>query len=566
MPYVKNHIRVTVPHHSGFDKSHRNTGSLTCGTITPILCDEVIPGTRVHLRIPIAVQLPPLASDTYMNLKLRAEAFFVPLRLLVGSFESWFSDFGEPGLVSGANSEDALAFAYKNDVKGVLPSLAITSEAHSFVGPGSLLDYLGFKMLDSIGAENYPVINPMPLLAYHLVYHHWYRNPRVQRPVFMPFRAAGTDTSFDAGSVVGSKFPICSAPFTFYSSRDTASYVAQETTLEQVGSEQLEAGSLILGDGINLLELRQRNFGLDYFTGARPSAQLGDVSSVSIPVVSNTGTMTIAQLRAANSLQQFRERNNLPSPRMVDQVKARYGANLSDGVAQRPICIGSASYDVSSTGVSQTGGASSSANPFSSVAAQYGRAYASGSDIIIDDFTANEPGYILVNVTLVPEATYSTGIDRMFRRYLKDGSIVEMATPLLQNMGDQAVKMFEIAGKFDSEADDIFAYQDRFADFMFKMNSVHGKLAEGEDLSSFVLQRTFLNYPSYGSEFLQIPKNFLDGVFAISAEVSGLSAWYDAMLQYKVSMPLAEFSIPSLQDPAYEHGKSVSLRRNGQIF
>ena len=44
-----------------------------------VLIEEVIPGTRMHLKIPEVVQLPPLVSDTYMNLKLKHEAFFVPL-------------------------------------------------------------------------------------------------------------------------------------------------------------------------------------------------------------------------------------------------------------------------------------------------------------------------------------------------------------------------------------------------------------------------------------------------------------------------------------------------------
>ena len=64
MPYVKNTIKVKVPQRSGFDKSHRHSGSFTCGTITPILCDEVIPNTRISLRIPISIQLPPLVSET----------------------------------------------------------------------------------------------------------------------------------------------------------------------------------------------------------------------------------------------------------------------------------------------------------------------------------------------------------------------------------------------------------------------------------------------------------------------------------------------------------------------
>ena len=91
MPYAKNKINVKVPKFSGFDKSHRNTGTILPGTITPILCDELIPGSRVSLKVNLAAQLAPLVSDTYMNLKLKTEAFFCPSRLCCASFEDWFN-------------------------------------------------------------------------------------------------------------------------------------------------------------------------------------------------------------------------------------------------------------------------------------------------------------------------------------------------------------------------------------------------------------------------------------------------------------------------------------------
>lgn len=75
MPKNNPRISVKVPKRSGFDKSFRNSGSLQCGTITPVLLDEVIPNSRVSLKLNMAVNMPPLVSDTYMNVKLKAEAF-----------------------------------------------------------------------------------------------------------------------------------------------------------------------------------------------------------------------------------------------------------------------------------------------------------------------------------------------------------------------------------------------------------------------------------------------------------------------------------------------------------
>ena len=564
MPYVKNNIRVNVQKRSGFDKRHRNTGTMRCGTLTPILCDEVVPNSRVSLKLNLATQLPPLASDTYMNLKLKAEAFFVPLRLLCGSFESFFCDFPRDVIYYDVDTS-------KNEfesLRGCIPYIypdgwSKPTEVAKLTAAGGLADYLGLRVSSVSSIHD---LNPLPFVAYHLVWQEWYRNPRVQKPAFA--HVIGS-----AGAGFGAAKVAAALPFSFYS-RD----------LDQTGSgydSVYEVTDPTLADGASLLDLRQRNFGLDYFTGARTSPQQGAAVSMVLPSTfeleadlddgSVSGTIssgfTIAALRAANSLQQFRERNNMPSPRLVDQVKARYGANLSDGVAQRPICIGSASYEVDVNGISQTspGADSSGSNPFSGVANQYGRAYGAGSDFIISDFVANEPGYILVNISLVPEVTYANGVNPVFKRYVKEGSITDMACSLLQNVGDQPIRQDELlAVPLDDGA--VFGYTDRFADFMFCPNSAHGKFRDGQDLESFVLQRSFSGTPTINDAFLQIPVNYLDQVFAVSDEVSGVSAWYDCMLDYKVSMPLAEYSIPSLQDPAYEHGQSITLRRNGQIF
>lgn len=570
MPYVKNHIRVEVPHRSGFDKTHRHSGSLTCGTITPILCDEVIPNTRVSLRLPINVQLPPLVSDTYMNVKAKVEAFFVPSRILCASFEDFFCDFPKRVYTVNGGGATGVAQSYGSfqDITAALPVFdltAITSATPGINDKGSLLDYLGFKIPTSASPSNM-LINPLPLIAYHMVYQEWYRNPRVQNPCFAP-SLGQSPSSISAVGYRGAAY----LPYSYFHRAFVGSTGASapDNTVLSVSSSTLS--DFNLADGVSIFSLRQRNFGLDYFTGARVSAQQGQPASVAFTVDTSTGdgSISIAQIRAQNSLQQFRERNNIPSPRMVDQVRARYNANLPDGVAQRPICIGSATYDVYSRGIDQTADSNDTVatpeNLFSGVGAQYGRASASGSDFIIKDFVANEPGYILVNLTLVPEASYAFGTDRMFTRYLVAGSITDMASPILQNVGDQPIFEGELTGNYIANGN-VFGYQDRYADWMFKPSRTSGELREDGTLKQFVLQRAITGRPTLNSAFLQIPKNYLDGVTTVAVATSGVSAWFDAMVEYKVSMPLAEFSIPSLQDPAYEHGESVVLRRNGQIF
>lgn len=565
MPYSKKNVRVEIPKKSGFSLKHRNSGTITCGTITPLLVEEVIPSAATSCKINIVHQLPPLASDTYMNLKVKVEAFFVPFRLLSASFESFFSDFPERtvGFTNANQSGSSVNFF---DVSGRMPVFHFADDVPSSVwGAGTLLDYCG-AMIDSVQYQGGFDFNPAVLEAYHLIWQEYYRNPRVQNPAFV--KDLGTFNYFQSAAASAQALRIMTMPYVFY--RDTSTGIFSNIIASfDVNNYNVDDK---LADGVSIFALRQRNFGFDYFTSARPSAQQGTASTVVLPVSNNNATMTIAQLRAANSLQQFRERNNISSPRFIDQVRARYGANLADGVAQRPICIGTAVYDVVTRGVDQQGqsiaasdGGIQTNNPFSSVAAQYGRAYGSGSDFIIDHFVANEPGLIMINQTLVPEVTYSSGIRPYLRRYLSAGSIVEMANPILQNVGDEVIDGSALDGDVNLVGSP-FGFTDRYGSFMYHPNECHGLMRDGQSLQSFVLQRSFSGAQTISSSFLEIPKHYLDQVMAVTNQTSGLSAWYDSVIDLRVSMPLAEFSIPSLQDPAYEHGDSIILRRNGQIF
>lgn len=557
MPYQKKIIEVKVPHKSGADMSHRNSGTLTCGTLTPVLVEEVVPGTRCHLKVNEVVQLPPLVSDTYMNVKLKHEAFFVPFRLLCKSAEDWFCTNPKEVTIFNSSQNDT---SQTRTLRAALPVIQFDNTVPSSVyAPGTLIDFLGAKF-DGQGIQGTFTFSPMSAIAYHLIWQEYYRNPKVQRTAFSDFPPTSTAYREPTSGV---RFPrLIYAPYQYFHYADTnviANY------LIPMDSSTYNTYSL-LNDGTSLFDLRQRNFGFDYFTGARPSAQFGAPAQVSmaIPSGANSTQFTIAQLRAANSLQMFRERNNMPSPRLVDQVRSRYGAVLADGIAQRPICIGSSSVDIVSRGVDQTAADAGGVNPFNSVAAQYGRAFGGSSEYLIDDFTANEPGFIMVLQSIVPEVSYSTGVAAYMKRYLADGSIAEMATPLLQNVGDEPIYDWMLSD--DPDSTNVFGYQDRFGTFMYHPNEVHGLFVDAQSLDTFVLQRSFGGIITQNSSFLEIPKNYLDGVFAVQSMVSGLSAWYDAKLDWKISLPLAEFSIPSLQDPAYEHGKSVNLIRNGQIF
>lgn len=529
-------VNVKVPQRNGFDKSFKHLLTGKVGTLVPILCDELPANSRVHLKSALMAQLPPLATDTFMRVNLKLEAFFVPTRLLYGGYCSWLT--GE---------EIRVPSSPNNPLKARLPILKYSYPTGSgAVAPGSLSDYLGLKTTSASSSSD-AYFNIFPFLAYHKIWSDWYRNPNVQADCFS--RPLSGDSTLRVYQIP---------------------YFTIDSSVTQTPAYTLNAQ---LADGVLLGNTRQRNFGYDYFTNAMPNAQRGNAQKVTIDTSDNT--FTIAALRAANSLQQYAERNMLASPRWQDYLKANYGANLSDGVAQRTIYLGSGELNVYNKSIYMTSGErladDGATNPFATYggasstqtigsAAKYGDASASGQLNLIDDFTTQEPGYIMVMASLVPVVTYSHGIDRMFFRNNDDNAQPDLATPILQNVGNQPIYVGELTGLDDKS---VFGYTDRYADFKHKNDMLSGLVRDGESLGAFAAQRSVTGTPQISSDFLKIPVAYMDNVTAVKEWLSQFGYWLDAYFDYKVSMPLDTFSIPSLQDPAYEHGIDVQIDTNG---
>lgn len=531
MPITSSSEHINVQNLSGHSMSHRNTLTANVGTLVPILTEEVVPNTRCHLKTSFSVKLPPLASETFANIDYRIEAFFVPHRLLYRPITQIISGEGRN------TSSNAFQPVLKLDI-----SPSNISEFFSALGPGTLSDYLGFKIRELY--PNTPLyLTPYPFLAYHHIYDYWYRNKLVQRSSFVYSTARNIENRN-----------------LFVTTKD---YIFEFTSPDE----------FTLADGQLLFSLRQRNFDSDYFTTATTEPQLGAESSVKVDIANNSGSFSIASLRAANSLQQFAERNNLVGVDDVNFYKGMYGAHLDYGVAQHPVCLGSCSVPIYVNGIYQNSPNSNqdTNNPFMTVATQYGSGGSSSTEVIIKDFTAQEFGYIMVIGSLVPKVSYGTGVRRYLHRHISANNNLgpDFANPIMQNVGPQPIFSTELESRADFQSENIFGFQMRFADWITHPDEVHGEFVDGKSLSSFVLQRTFMNNdhpPVLSSSFLRIPTNYLDQIFAVSSSASsttGFGYWVDMLHEWNISNPIADFIIPSLQDPSYEHGHEVSIHKNG---
>lgn len=534
--------QVQIPNKSGFDMSHITSGTLKTGQLIPALCEPLLPGDKVSLGALAEINFAPFASQPYGKVDLCMEAFFVPYRILWGGWESF--------ITMPANNP------FTGDVirPTSLPTITLTNNKNADFairntkfGNGSLADYLGVNGGSQVQYGETDDLNAMPFLAYHKIYDDWYRNSTIQKPVFAK-TAGGQRTAknicWDGNSMDFS--------YVRASGDTTGDYTLQNAT------------NMKFGDGSEITQLRQRNWGKDYFTTCAMYPQAnGDIvgSSVVTPVNGGKTSTSIAAIRSANTLQKWLERNNVAGARYVEQIRATYGVTPSDAALSRPIFLGSTRTPIYTKGVetnSSTSDYSSGNNPFEGqVGNKAGAALGVSSGALVDTFEAKEHGYLMVLISVVPHATYASGI----RRYLLDTSVGSIPNPLLQGLGEQAVYNEELMGFVSDEFKrGTFGYQPQYSHYKYHNDELHGELRDGMSLESFAIQRTFDDSLVLGSDFLTIKPDALDQITAVNSNVANLTAWYNIGFEFKKISTLSEYLIPTLDGHYNTHTESIPNR------
>lgn len=624
-------VPVEVPNMSGFDMSHENCFTAYTGTLTPAMVDDLLPKDHVTLGVNAQIQTVPFATDFYGTIEAKFEAFFVPYRILYGGWQDFITSPNINNVynsTSGASSDNQIPVTKPTLVPNyTLPSL--------FAQPGSLMDYLDVQVdrwrvsiAGSAGNEYFspdeqvPYASDMslfPLVAYHKIYDDWYRDSRIQAPLFVnTFRYWDTDTSVTSGSFAGlwtlpfvtfdatranqyfafDKFHdliqrACNA-FMPYQSRWAVTDAGLQEFFDYVRENSMAFVDYLISNGnltahgmsqamVNSLtylsqafrmygqrdpfKLHQRNWSRDYFTNSTTTPQAGNPARVAFQVnssvsggsASGIGTFSIAALRSANAVQHFLEVNNYAGDRYGDQIRAQFGIYPADAVTQRALYLGSTTIPVYTKSVYAQSEVDPSSindrNPFGTVGTKFGNAQGIGSGSLVDDFTASEHGLLMVIFSLVPHAFYSTGTHKRNKRI----RIGDFAFPNLAGVGDEGISLSELTGYQGAGSNAVFGYSQRYASYKFKNDTVHGLLRDGESLSAFALKRSFSGpiVPQLSSSFLEIPREFLDDVAAVDGDSSKYGCWVDAYFSYKKTSTLPAYSIPTLEDPKNTHTEMV---------
>lgn len=559
---------VKVQNRNGFDLSHLNVGTSKCGQLVPVMCKVLPPNTKFTLGVNMEVSLPPLATTFYGRIDAIVEGFVIPLSILYGGFKHFISNQQNtmfPSSQDSVLSAGGFAIPYFDAVSVAQGSGdGIANWSSLFESNDNIYEYLGVRQsvrqsqVLSVG----PKLSLLPALAYHLIWDTWYRNKNVTKTIFSinpNFNYTGAVPSDTSGNLPWYK-NVSYIWHSFYAEKPFG--IATGNYNEAVSGAFFDSSSsLTFPDGVSVFSTRQRCYARDYFTAASLDVQQGNASAVQFSVdADGDGEFTIASLRAANALQKFCETNNL-SGDFAEMMRNRWGVKPIDADFDEPYYLGRVVVPVYQKGVAQSGVAydgeggsigGTSRNPFVTdgvIGAKAGVGGFSGRGSIADSFTSTTWAYIMCIFSLVPHAMYGYGLNRE----LQMRTLADFPAPELQTIGYEAIKETEVFYRgVESSFDADFAYIPRYSRFKYMDDEVHGEMRPGKSLDSFVLQRRLSAEGgdpfTLTTSFLEIPQNALDSVFATSVAVSKLSCWYEIFFEFKVSMPLADFCIPTLGD------------------
>ena len=149
-------------------------------------------------------------------------------------------------------------------------------------------------------------------------------------------------------------------------------------------------------------------------------------------------------------------------------------------------------------------------------------------------------------MSIVPKRAYQNGKDRMWNRFNK----FDYYTPDLALIGEQDVLNKEIwfdeVNQASTSQNSTFGYQQRYAEYKYKCDSVHGDMRD--DLNFWHLGTEFTSQPNLNSDFISVkPEASYDNLNRIFAVTSGPDPFW-IQLYHKVDAirPILYESVPQL--------------------
>lgn len=251
-------------------------------------------------------------------------------------------------------------------------------------------------------------------------------------------------------------------------------------------------------------------------------------------------SVDINSLRQAFQVQRLLERDARGGTRYTEIIRSHFGVISPDARLQRPEYLGGGTSYVTVSPIAQTQRTDNPATgtPQGNLAAM-GTSTWSGHGFT-KSFT--EHCTLLGFVSVRADLTYQDGLDRMWSRRTR----FDFYWPALAHIGEQAVLNKEIYLQGDAEDEDVFGYQERYAEYRYKPSRISGKFrsSDPQTLDIWHLAQEFSSLPTLSQAFIE-DKPPVTRVIAVQDEPQFLmDAWFDL----KCARPMPIYGVPGMID------------------
>ncbi len=541
---------------STFDRSSSIKTSFNAGDIVPFFLEEVLPGDTFNVKSSKVVRMQTLLTPMMDNVYLDTYYFFVPNRLV---WKHW-KEF------NGENTESAWIPETTYEVP------QITAPAGTGWAVGTIADYFGIPT----GVPNLSV-SALPFRAYALVMNEWFRDQNLSDPLVVPdddATVAGVNTGTFVSDVAKGGKPYIAAKYHDYFTSclpspqkgpDVSIPVATGGVINVVGNGNaipftngtgshvilgcgnVDRGFLIGNESYAAVGSTASpvTYGYNQALGIPTAEQLGgDLSRSGLIGVQNAVAQaaTINQLRLAFQIQKLYERDARGGSRYIEILKSHFGVTSPDARLQRPEYLGGNRVPININQVIQQSGTGSGSSTPQGTVVGMSQTTDSHSEFI-KSFT--EHGFIIGVMVARYDHTYQQGLDRLWSR--KDR--FDYYWPVFANIGEQAVKNKEIYAQGNAEDDQVFGYQEAWADYRYKPNRVTGEMRSSytQSLDVWHLADDYSTRPSLSDSWIREDKTNIDRVLAVTSENSN-QFFADIFIQNRATRPMPLYSVPGLID------------------
>ncbi|UYD39258.1 MAG: major capsid protein [Wigfec virus K19_180] len=462
------------PKSNVFDLSHDLKLSFNMGDLIPVSLMEVVPGDKFNITTEQMLRLAPMISPVMHKVDVTVHFFFCPNRILWPGWETF---------ITGGQNPDTSATPPYFDITTV---------------KGDLADYLGLPL----GAS--AQVSAIPHAVYQKIYNDYYRDqnliPEVECSLVDGLNPAGNfnilrrraweHDYFTSALPWAQKGSAVSIPIGSFddvpvvlSGNNSPGGVRNAVTGNPAGTDGAIFGDYDAVSGTNITKTGSATGGTVFYDPANTLE--AQTSSLDLEPA------TINDLRKAFRLQEWLEKNARGGTRYIEQILAHFGVKSSDARLQRPEYLGGNKNPIVISEVLQT--AEGQETPQGNMA---GHGIGIGQSKSFT-YRAEEHGYIMGIMSVMPKTAYQQGIPKHFLRTNRE----EYYWPTFAHLGEQPIlnkELYNVLG--DPVNDDVFGYTPRYSEYKYVSSRVAGDFRD--NLAFWHMGRIFGSRPNLNGNFV----------------------------------------------------------------